>query len=447
MPPDIRDSSPNAFLGGLDALYYINHDALNYYQKLKLEHGDAIKVRLGPYRCWFLYHPDHIEQVCSKQADSFIRFKKIMKILKQWNGNSLIVSEGKSWNDRRRKILPSLAQIRMPDYFFLVKNHAEKIVRKIQAEINKSGHYISLIDSEMAVYSLDIAGISLFSKELSVESKSICETINELSLIAYKETTAPINLPSFIPTPSNLFKRKVIKKFKHSISSIVSNRLETPSEGIGDLLSLLIKHHNEEGAAIEEDVISLLIASHETSGATLSWLFILLANHQDALRNLHQELDQVFGSNEINYDSLKKLPYLSAVIQEAMRLYPAAYALFCREALKDTDIGNVLIKKGDLVQVFPYITQRDDRWFDEPNSFKPERFLVNPSWPRYAYFPFGAGPRICIGQSFGMMEVALTAAVILKQLTIKPEIQRPEAVPKFSLRPNPNFTITFVKRN
>ena len=124
-PPDLKNNHPSALFLGIDALLKIKSDALNYYEDLHAQYGDAARVQLGPYRCWFLFHPDHVEQVLAKQADKFIRFRKIMNILRQWNGNSLLIAEGNSWKDRRRKVLPAFKQQRMPEYSKMVVQHAK----------------------------------------------------------------------------------------------------------------------------------------------------------------------------------------------------------------------------------------------------------------------------------------------------------------------------------
>lgn len=444
--PDIRNTSPSSLFLGIDALYHIRDNALTYYQKLHSDYGDAVKVRLGPYRCWFIFHPNHVEQILAKKSDSFIRFEKIMNILKQWNGESLLIAEGDSWNKRRRKVLPSLTQQRIPNYANLVAKHANDFTDNLMAEINLHGMCDSNIDDDMAQYALDIAGITLFGKKIGSVAEPISEAVKCLSEIAYNETTSPFTLPNFIPSSANRHKKKVIGTMKQFIEEIVSERKNKASGKQQDLLSILMTHHNGDNTAIEEDVISLLIAGHETSGSTLSWLFLLLAKHPNVLQKIQTELDHVLGDEIASYDDLRKLPYLNATIQETMRLYPAAYALFCRRATEDVDIGGAIIKKGELVQFFPYITQRDSRWFKDADRFNPDRFMNEETWPKYAYFPFGAGPRICIGQSFGMMEVALTAAIILKKLSLLPSEPTLKGTPRFSLRPNEGIKITFIQR-
>ena len=442
-PPKLSNKNPAPYLLGLDALFKIKNTPLNYYTSLKENYGDAVRVQLGTHRCWFLFHPDYIEQVLAKHADEFIRFERIMNILRQWNGNSLLVAEGESWKERRRKILSALKQQRMPEYAQMITDQTSVLVR----ELEKTKDTECEIDFVMAQHALDIAGVTLFSKTFSSQSKEISNAVHALSEIAYRETTSPLLLPAGLSMRINKRKKHVVHLMKTTISDIVKKRLEEQEGNNSDLLSILIAHHEGETQLIEEDVTSLLIAGHETSGATLSWLFLLLSKHPDVLKRVHNELDTFITSEYPCFDDLKQLPYLTVVLKETLRLYPVAYALFCRQAISDIDIGELSIRKGDLVQLLPYVTQRDERWFDDADVFRPGRFLDKESWPQYAYFPFGAGQRVCIGRSFGMMEVMLTAASVLMNLTLVPEEDKSLSMhPRFSLRPITGTKVTFSKR-
>ncbi len=441
--PTLNSKHPAPYFLGLDSLFKIKSDPLNYYQSLKDKYGDAVRVQLGPHRCWFLFHPEHIEQVLAKQADKFIRFERIMNILRQWNGNSLLVVEGDSWKKRRRKILPAFKQSRMPDYARMVAAQSNVLVDQLEKHTDTNCE----LDGIMAQHALDVAGVTLFSKTFSSQSEEISKAVYGLSEIAYRETTSPFLLPTSISMRINKRKREVVQLMRTTISDIVKQRLESEGNKHLDLLSILIEHHEKDAEQIEDDVMSLLIAGHETSGAMLSWLFLLLAQHPDILKKVHNELDSIIGNDLPTFENIKNLTCLSAVVNETLRLYPAAYALFCRQATTDIKIGEVSIKKGDLVQLLPYITHRDERWFNNADKFLPERFLGEASWPQYAYFPFGAGPRICIGQSFGMMEVMITAVCVLKKLTLAPsEEQFISMHPRFSLRPTMGSKVIFCKR-
>jgi cytochrome P450 len=442
--PDIRTQRPSSAFLGLDALAAIKKDSLGYYRQMHATYGDAVPLRMGPYKFWFLFHPRHIEQVLAKQADKFIRFEKMMDILRQWNGNSLLIAEGASWHERRKKALPAFKQQRMPEYAKTIMDHARILLGEWRGEAEAKGAYECAIDDEMARYALDIAGLTLFGRRIGTQSAEICRAVHGLSQIAFRETTSIFPIPPFLPTSSNRYKKQVVALMKKTIGDIVASRLAEGTQDKNDLLSILIEHHRQDRQAIEEDTMSLLIAGHETSGATLAWLFLLLARHKDVLARIHAELDT---AGEISFESLKQLPYLVAAVQESMRLYPAAYALFARRACEDVVLEGITIREGELVQLLPFITQRDGRWFKESDAFRPERFMGEATWPRYAYFPFGAGPRVCIGQSFGMMEVLATAVVLLKDLDMEAVDDTLDLIPRFSLRPSASHRIIVRPRH
>ncbi|TAE32846.1 MAG: cytochrome P450 [Alphaproteobacteria bacterium] len=413
---------------------------------LHYHYGDAVPVRLGPYRCWFLFHPNHIEQVLTKQAANIVRFERLMQILRQWNGESLLIAEGESWKIRRRKVLPAFRQEAMPDYAQMVIHHTHALVQRWMKK-SVDGVYVCDLDREMASHALDIAGITLFGKQLGSQSEVIGHAVHALSEIAYREATSLFPSSHGFSLFRKKEKRQVIARMKGTISAIVSARLQEGDGNYTDLLSMLTTHHEGNQTSIEEDVMSLLIAGHETSGATLTWLLLLLAHHPEALERVQKEIDHVIGQGSIHYGHMAQLPYMYACLQETMRLYPAAYALFCRRATHDFYCGDIAIKAGDLIQLIPYVTHRDPRWFNEPTRFTPDRFLKSdPLASRYAYIPFGAGPRLCIGQSFGMMEVMLTAVTLLQHYQPEVITALPQPSPRFSLRPAGKMIVRWNRR-
>jgi len=239
-------------------------------------------------------------------------------------------------------------------------------------------------------------------------------------------------------------KKWAMKTMDDLVMGLVHERIERGADGDqSDLLASLIEQHGGDVEEIRNDVMSLLIAGHETSGALLSWLFACLANAPKWLEKLQQELETVLAAREPTAADLASLPILRAVIDETLRLYPPAYTLFLRQAEEDVDLLGIQVRKGDLVQVVPFITQRDPRFFNNPNAFDPSRFLTKPSWPQYAYLPFGAGPRVCIGQNFGLMEICLVAATLLQRMIPLGLDQHPTPLPKFSLRPLGGLPMTW----
>jgi cytochrome P450 len=190
---------------------------------------------------------------------------------------------------------------------------------------------------------------------------------------------------------------------------------------------MLLQAQDEDGsqmtdAQLRDEVMTLFLAGHETTALVLSWSWYLLATHPEAEQKFHAELHEVLGGRAPNVSDLPRLKYTETIVKEAMRLYPPAYAVG-REALEDTEIGGYHVPKGTQLFAFQWVTQRDPRYFDEPDAFKPERWTAEGQIKKYAYFPFGAGPRQCIGNYFAMMEIVLLLA------------HKVEVLPVLSLRP------------
>ena len=359
-----------------------------------------------------------------------------MAVLAQWNGRSLLVSEGERWRSRRRKVLPAFASRRLPGY-------GERIVQRTLVlrdawEAASQGGTAPLIDTDRAMVglTLNIAVDTLFGEQLGERAGPFGDAVAVLSDVAFRESTSAMRLPDWMKLPGKARKRQAIAEMDALVTSIVAARLAHPAADRGDLLSILVEEDSGNAAAIRDEVMTLLIAGHETSSALLSWASDLLARHPDVLAAVQTELDGTLGERLPDAADLEALPTLRAVVAEALRLYPPAYTLFPRRAVEDVAVGDVTIRKGNLVQLIPFVTQRDGRWFDDPAAFWPARFLRSPTWPRYAYLPFGAGPRVCIGQAFGLLEASLVLATLLQHFspeTVGSGVAVPEA--KFSLRP------------
>lgn len=424
-----RAAAPSRFFG-LGHLLRLRTDQLAFYHDMQARHGDAVRLRLGPWRNWLLFHPHAVEAVLATRATSFVRFEPVMRVLAQWNGESLLVSEGERWHARRRKVLPAFATRRLPGY-------AERIVERTLALRDgweTAGAPVIDTDREMVALTLEIAADTLFGEALGARAQAIGRAVAVLSDVAFRESTSPLLLPDWVPLPGKARKHRAIAAMDALVRGIVATRMAEPAADRGDLLSMLIEAETD-AVAVRDEVMTLLIAGHETGGALISWACDLLARHPDELATVQAELDHALDGRLPGAADLERLPVLRAVVAEALRLYPPAYGLFPRRALEDVTMGDVTVRKGDLVQLIPFITQRDPRWFEAPGDFRPARFLAAPPWPRYAYFPFGAGPRVCIGQAFGLLEASLVLATLLQRLS--PEPVAVQAVPeaKFSLRP------------
>lgn len=450
--PPVRASSsqPSRWLLGLDHLFRIKQDQLAFYSELQERYGDVVRLQLGPYRTWLLFHPDLIEELLTRKWNSFIRFEKITNVLSQWNGDSVLLAEGDVWRERRRKVLPAFQIKRLPNYGAIAVEHAYALCQKFDAGADDCGLISIDTDAVMARLTLDIATATLFGSEPLHNGDEIEEAIQVLSQTAFRESTSPLTLPDWLPLRAKRQKRWAMDVMDRMVTGLVKARLVDINEGgaaeRGDLLSMLIEHHEGDAIAIRNDSMSLLIAGHETSGALLSWISACLAQNHPVLEQLQEELDDVLGDRLPTFEDLTGLKIVRRVVEETLRLYPTAYALFTRQAVEDVSLGNIHLKKGDNVLIVPYTIHRTDRWFESPERFDPSRFAGEPSWPKYAYLPFGAGPRVCIGQNFGLMEACLVTATLLQNWQPKMVLKEPVPDAKFSLRPLDGLPMIWEKR-
>ncbi len=426
---------PRTWTLGLDHLIRIKRDQLQFYADMRARYGDTVRLRLGPYRSHLLFHPDHIEALLTRKWASFIRFRKLTDVVRQWNGDSLLLAEGDEWRARRRKVMPSFQTKRLPDYGAMAVAETQRLCDRL-ASGAKGGTVEIDTDQTMARLTLDVATRTLFGASPRTNGEEIEAAIQILSETAFRESTAPLTLPDWLPLATKRRKRWAMQVMDASVSGLVRERMARGDAGDqNDLLTTLLEEHAGDFTQTRNDVMSLLIAGHETSGALLSWLFASLACAPEWLARVQDELREGLAGRAPTLEDLHALPLLRACVDEALRLYPPAYSLFLRQAEEDVDLNGYFIRKGDLVQVMPYMTHRDPRFFDAPDRFDPSRFLGDPAWPQFAYLPFGAGPRVCIGQNFGLMEACLIAATILQRMTPAHMTALPAPLPRFSLRP------------
>lgn len=441
--PRIIAKQPSARLLGLDHLLKIRRNQLQFYEDMRAAYGDVVRLRLGPYRSHLLYHPDHIEELLTRKWFKFIRFKKLTDVVRQWNGDSLLLAEGDEWRQRRRKVMPSFQTKRLPDYGAMAVAETEKLCGTL-SKAAVDGELRIDTDATMARLTLDIATRTLFGAQPRSNGEEIEHAIQVLSDTAFRESTSPSTLPDWVPLPDKHRKKWAMKVMDDLVRGLVRERIERGTHGDQrDLLTSLIEQHDGDFEDVRNDVMSLLIAGHETSGALLGWLFACLAQSSDWLAKLRHEIETVLGPQSPSAADIPNLPVLRAVVDETLRLFPPAYTLFLRQAEEDVDLLGIKLRKGDLVQIVPFTTQRDPRFFINPTTFDPARFLTNPTWPQYAYLPFGAGPRVCIGQNFGLMESCLVVATVLQRMAPLATKGFPNLSAKFSLRPLGGLPMTW----
>jgi cytochrome P450 len=292
---------------------------------------------------------------------------------------------------------------------------------------------------EMTRLTLEIVVKTLFNSDVSNDADHVGEILSRLVKPFASQATLKWILDNRLPTPGHRRYFRDVSEIDRIVFRIIAERRASGYDE-GDLLSMLLEAQDEDGshmtdAQLRDEVMTLFLAGHETTALALSWSWYLLATHPEAEQKFHAELREVLGGRAPNVSDLPRLKYTEMIAKEAMRLYPPAYAVG-REAIEETEIGGYRVPKGTQLFAFQWVTHRDPRYFDEPDAFRPERWSNGEQVAKYAYFPFGAGPRQCIGNYFAMMEVVLLLATIGQRFRFSLDpAHKVEVLPVLSLRP------------
>ncbi len=298
------------------------------------------------------------------------------------------------------------------------------------------------VAAEMQRLTLSIVGRTLFSMELGGEADQVGPAVETASTYAYAQMNSLFITPSFLPTPGNLKFKAAVKALDEVVVEMVEKRRRGETAG-NDLLQLMLDARDEESGEgmtdqqLRDELMTFYLAGHETTSNALSWALYLLGKSPTVERRLRAELEEVLGGRLPTLDDLESLVYTTQVIDEAMRLYPPAW-LIAREAAEDDEIAGYRVKAGNQVFFSAYVTHRDPRFFDNPEGFDPEHFAPEKAKARhlYAYYPFGAGQRKCIGAGFATLEMQLVLATVLQRcrLTLEPGFTA-EMLPAVTLMP------------
>jgi len=304
----------------------------------------------------------------------------------------------------------------------------------------------------MTRLTLEIVVKTLFNSDVSNDADHVGAMLSEIVQPFANQATVKWILDNRLPTPGHRRYFKSVSEIDRIVFRIIAERRATKSD-VGDLLSMLLQAQDEDGSQmtdtqLRDEVMTLFLAGHETTALSLSWSWYLLATHPEAEEKFHAELEEVVGGRAPQVADLPKLKYTEMIAKEAMRLYPPAYAVG-REAIEDTEIGGYRVPRGTQIFAFQWVTQRDPRFFDNPDHFEPERWTPERSEQilKYAYFPFGAGPRQCIGNYFAMMEIVLLLATIGQRFKFRPQPEHEvELLPVLSLRPKNGLPMVVSSR-
>lgn len=397
----------------LGSVYYYAKDPLGFLQRCVREYGDVVYVEFLGQPTYTLQRPEDIEHVLVSRHPHYTKDRVQRRILGgRLLGNGLLTSEGESWLRQRRLMQPAFHRQRLAAYSRVMVEHARR-----QLASWKDGEVRDTY-ADMTRLTLGIVIQSLFDLELEGEAGVVGPALGQV--MEHFTKLQSLVLPDWVPTPSALRYRAAVARLDAFVSGLVRRRREAGGD-TGDLLSLLLEARYEDGsgmsdAQIRDEVLTLALAGHETTSINLAFCFHLLARHPEAEAALHRELDSVLGGREPTVEDLAALHYTEYVVKESLRLYPPAWSI-SREAVDEDEIAGWHVPARAMVVMNPWTVHRDARLYEDPEAFRPERWAggLEQRLPRFAFFPFGGGPRLCIGSSFALMESRLVLATLAQR--------------------------------
>ncbi len=418
---------------------------LDFLLEVARNHGDIASFRFGPKWRFLVNHPDLIEQVLVTDARHYIKHFGA-RVFKPILGNGLITSEGDFWLRQRRLSQPVFLRNRVHSYVPVMASLTEQMLRGWT-----DGQRIDVHDAFSGLSSA-IALKTLFDLDDSGNRKAFTDALHEALGLLSNRFRSLLKLPLWVPTPENLRIRRAIAHLDRVLAGFIAAGKARQETG-DDLLSRLLAARDEGGTRmtdqqLRDETMTLYLAGHETTALVLTWSWYLLAKHPESEAKLVEEWQKVLGGRSPSAEQLHRLPYTEAVITETMRIYPPVY-MIGREAKEKLELGGYRVNKGDTVIMSQWVSHRDPRYFPDPEAFCPERWLagLTKQLPKYAYFPFGGGPRLCIGNTFALTEASLILAIIGQRFQFTLESDRsPELDPQITLLPKGGIPAVLRRR-
>jgi cytochrome P450 len=424
------------FVGNLPEF---RRDRMGLFLRITRQCGDIGMLHFGPFPGILVNTPALIHSVLVEHAYDFDKGGFQHNAFRPTLGNGLFISEGDFHRQQRKLIAPSFQPRNIIAYATAMIDYSE------QAQSAWKDDAVIDIGHEMTRVTMSIVGKVLFDANVFTEADELGAAMTTILEHINHTLSKLFPVPFNWPTPRNFRAKRAIAVLRSRIQQMIDERLST-SEKRNDFLSILLNAQGEDGSRMTDEQIGdealiLFAAGHETTATALTWAWYVLATHPDIYQKMQWEIDTVLKGRIPTYSDLAQLPYTLQVFKETMRLYPPAYA-FVRMALRDQEINGYPVHKGQVVIMSPYTLHRNAAYFPAPDTFDPERFTPEneKKLPRLAYIPFGAGPRICIGNHFALMEGHLLLASFAQRVTF-------ELIPGQHVVPDPGKTITIRPRH
>jgi cytochrome P450 len=415
-------------LGSLPA---VRRDPLKVFLESFRDYGDVVRFRFGPMIGHLVSSPAGANHILAENNKNYGKQTRGYESLRYVLGNGLLTSEGDFWKRQRRIAQPAFHRQRIGGFAQAMVRAASEAAARFESQ---RGQVIDVAD-EMMRLTLRIVGETLLGHDPSENASEVSSALSFLLAMVNQRTSRVIFFGRpILPTPENFRIRRSLATLDAIVHRIIAERRERPGD---DLLSMLMEATDEstgekmDDRQLRDEAMTILLAGHETTANALTWTWLLLSRYPAALRELRQELSDVLGGRPPILEDLPRLRFTKMVIEESMRLYPPAW-IIARSVAETDEIGGYQIPAGSIVFVSPYVVHRHPKFWQDPEGFDPRRFENEK--PRGAYFPFGGGPRMCIGNGFATMEAELVLATIAQRV-------RFELQPGHPVVPDPSITL------
>lgn len=382
-------------------------DRLGMLQR-STDHGEDVRLRFLHLEYLLLTSAASMHHVLVEQPHRYVKSVNYAG-LKVVLGEGLLTSEGSFWKRQRRLVQPTFHKQRLAGFVDTMSECTTAMTERLAQERGTFD-----LHRELMRLTFRIVGLTLLSQDLDGEARAVGDALTLALHWANQHVESIVPIPRWLPTPNNLRFERAKKTLDTLVLRIIDQRRHTPVDPSrrSDLLDMLLDAKDDDTGEtmddeqIKHELLTMILAGHETTANALTFLFYLLAHHPDVRARMRAEVTAVLGDRSPTPADLKKLEYVTCVIEESMRLYPPAY-VFERQAAEDDEIGGVHVPKGTIVVFSPYVVHRSARHWERPAAFDPERFrpAVRGQLGKHVYMPFGAGHRFCIGNNFAMMEM------------------------------------------
>lgn len=426
--------------GALGHVAPIERDPLGYLTECQRRWGDVVKLRVVLWPAYLVTHPEHVKLVLQERHTQYDKNTFDWKLLVPALGKSLLTTDGEVWRRQRRLMQPAFHRERIAAFAAVMSDETEAMLARWDARDADAGPFD--VACEMSRVTMDIVTRCLFGATVEEDSKTVSRAVEAINRSFLERGFGLGAVWALLTGRPSRGMRPHLATLHAVVDRFVAARRRAPG-GHDDLLSMLLAARDEDtgegmdAAQLRNEVLTLFVAGHETTSNALAWTWYLLARHREVADRLRAELERVLGGRTPGFEDVPHLEYTRMVLDEAMRLYPPAWAT-SRNATVDDEIGGFRIRKGGLVLLSPWVTHRRPDLWDAPDRFDPERFSPQRSAgrPRFAHFPFGGGPHLCIGSAFALTEATLVLAAVAQRyrLELAHDVEvRPE--PLVTLRP------------